>query len=258
MKLSEVLTLRTSWEPEEMQNECLFITTHMSPCVMLLKVKNALTNTPKERFMTFTGDKVNLKYLQYYLEFNPPQEWKVSCVTPEIVLDLDIPDFPSLPFQEQMGRVIDIMYAGTVKLVEDEIESVYHHNACTVQNVSSLTNDKIKLVDICKISDFPELYDVMMTGNIKTVDVLLPDLILSEYLLYCLYYNGYKFMVKCYDSYNRNRNTFNGEGIEITVPSLEKQNQVIRRMRENHKYLQSLKVMKCDHLETLCKFINSF
>jgi hypothetical protein len=258
MKLSEVLTLRTSWEPKEMQDECLIITTNMNPCITLLKVEDALKSKHKEKFMTFTNDKVNWKYLKYYLEFNQPKELKVSCVTPEIVLDLDIPNFPSLQFQEQMGRVIDLMYEWSVKLVTNEIEGVYHHNKCDIEHISTLTNNKIKLVDICKISDFPELYDVMMTGNIQNIDVLLPDLVLSEYLLYCLYYNDCKFMPKCYDSRDRNRDTFNGEGIEIIVPSLEKQNQVVCEIREDHRYLQSLKVMKRDHLETLRNFINSF
>lgn len=258
MKLSEVLTLCTEGiQLKEDNTMYLYI---YNDGDMKIGYKPRYYKEGDTVFV-FVSDVVNVKFLDYYLYLNDVLD-EYDDHNNLSLSDIYNIEIPTLPDLETQNYTIDYIVNIYFNNLSNE-RTYYEDYNKTMNKINLILNDKINLIlnsEETLIFTNTQLYEIIdhnlflsnvpfytLRKDVENLDTLVniirPDIITWEYI-YC-------YLTKI------RKSIFHIEDFEIKVPTLDKQDIIIKEFKRVYKICCSIEAMRIKQGELLREFINS-
>lgn len=178
-------------------------------------------------YVAIDPEKVNLKYLYYYLSANKVRD--------QNILDIEIPELPSIEVQNKLVPFIAKLYDFNVAKIKHKISKLFTKNRNYILYNNTLGEARKYKECLYRITDKEMFFKSVRKGEFgkyEYVDIIRTDIIDEEFLMYSLhyYYNG---MLK------NDKDYFN-----ILLPDILEQKQIINTMRVTHSEILRLRAKR--------------
>jgi hypothetical protein len=256
MKLSEIITHITDFSNHPEGVDYLLISKYETPHITIIRY---FTNNNDDK-MIFKSDKVNMEYLEYYLIMNMKllkkggnvtrneNGYDLDHLTPEYIGNIEIKTLPPIEVQETLLESIRKIYDMDIDLTDEEINKLFNINFDIINN-NLINNKYYGGSELFKITNVTLFFKNVLKGicdkNInECIEIIKPDIIMVQYLIYYLHYNKSLLDLTNYKYYEFDINEFHGESINMKLPCLEDQQTIVSNIEGRHKLIMELKVEK--------------
>jgi len=209
---------------------------------------------------------INIDFLYYYLKFNKHlyqfknifrngnnTNLKYDDIYNIEVLD-NLNNYPDL--QNSLSCFIGLVYDNKIQPQYDMLHLLFCENNNILANYEFNNYVEYKLIQVCDIKDLSEFIRVVKTYDFENamfhINLRRPGLILSEYLMYYVYYKECILDLKKSEILD----------INILIPNVEEQKQIISIMKSNHqelkKYADTIRELRSKLKETFNKVLIDF
>lgn len=263
MKLSEVIEYIGDDDPRKIG--CTeYIVFHVD-CKPHVQIDNYLYCDPFKT-MAYKSNKVDIKYIGYYLIFNmhllkynkskvkkinrkvkkTNEGYELYHLTFEFIKNIEVP-IPSLKVQKRYIYTASTSH-NIMENYRNLISALFSHNLNLFWDIEESILDTRKLTDICTIKNKDLLFENVKKGNLDNPEEYLEasEFVTREYIVYYLYYYEVLWELDCRDKLK----------IGIEVPPIEYQNMLISKLKPGYEHARDLKNKKRETKNTLRKILN--
>lgn len=238
MKLSEIVTYFTFERDVNMGAYLIFIKNGMK-----LSISFGDFPVQEENYFNYVAidpEKVNLKYLYYYLSANKVRD--------QNILDIEIPELPSIEVQNKLVPFIAKLYEFNVAKIKHKMSKLFTKNRNYILYNNTLGEARKYNECLYRITDKEMFFRSLSKGEFgkyEYVDIIRTDIIDEEFLMYSLhyYYNG---MIK------NDKDYFN-----ILLSDISEQKQIINTMRVTHSEILRLNAKRRWYKSEIRTLINN-
>ena len=167
-------------------------------------------------------------------------QYRLDHLSVDFINDIEIPELPSLEIQNVATKFLRRLYEVDIDFIDSRIEGEFEESAIFIQRRTQNYNE---CSDLIRVKNKELFYKNIKKGKFQDpiedyIEILKPDLIDEEYLLYYLYYTG--VLDKMSNHYVRKHQDFNNGNLEIRLVSLLEQQFIIVSLRDYHTKIKKL------------------